>query len=138
MNPREEKLLRFVALRLDSIVRRPTLWGTDAVVEEQVLQLIEMRRLLLDPAAVPSNDTRELMDVYLAFLAQQFGMPIATFVAAASGSPTADVEDTESEDRTVAILSRVKRWIANVAAIERTRSHRVDHTPLLFPVQEHG
>lgn len=165
MSPREERLLLFVALRLDSMLRRPALWGSAVAVEEQVLQLIEMRRLLLDPTTRPSNDTRELMDGYLNFLANELGeapseslaeqldregrtselgpillrfadADLAAILVAIDGDLGREAEDPETGDRALAILARVKRWFAAVANVERSRPHRGEHIPVVFPAQE--
>jgi hypothetical protein len=69
MSPSESRLLTFVASRLESLLRRPAAWGSMLSVEEQVLQLLELRRVLLDPS-LTANDTRKLMQTYARFIAR--------------------------------------------------------------------
>jgi hypothetical protein len=75
MSTIERRLLKFIAERIESMLRRPSVWGSNLSVEDQVLQLIEIRRLIL----VPANDgggTRGLMQRYVHFIGTQ--IPNAT------------------------------------------------------------
>jgi hypothetical protein len=52
MNPAENRLPTFVASRLESMLRRPAIWGSLLSVKEQILQLLEIRRELLVPSCL--------------------------------------------------------------------------------------
>ncbi len=67
MSPAESRLLEFVASRLESLLRRPAAWGSKLSIEEQVLQLLELRRVLLVPS-LTANDTHRLMRTYTRFI----------------------------------------------------------------------
>jgi hypothetical protein len=69
MSPAEERLLAFVASRLESMLRRPAVWGSLLSIEERVLQLLELRRVLLVPSG-SANDTHKLMKTYSRFIAE--------------------------------------------------------------------
>ncbi len=69
MTPGEHRLLEFVAVRLESMLRRPAVWGSLPSVEDQILQLLEFRRMLLDASAVAS-DTQRLTRAYTRFIAR--------------------------------------------------------------------
>lgn len=68
MSPAESRLLAFIASRLESLLHRPAAWGAGLSIEEQVLQLLELRRVLLDPS-LTANDTHKLMRAYTRFIA---------------------------------------------------------------------
>lgn len=70
MSPGEQRLLQFIVTRMDSMLRRPSAWGSLRSVEEQILQLLEMRRALLEPSTSPT-DTRSFMQAYEHFIAQE-------------------------------------------------------------------
>src|SRR5579883_2381352 len=76
MTVRERKLFDFIAARLESMLRKPSAWGTAASIEDQVLQLLEIRRLLLQNPASPMEDTHQLMRRYVRFLGE--ALPGAT------------------------------------------------------------
>lgn len=63
------ELEKFIDVRLASIFRRPSAWGSDEVVEQLVLQLLEMRRVVRDPSARASANTHLIMSAYDAFIA---------------------------------------------------------------------
>lgn len=69
MSPAEGRLLSFVASRLESMLRRPTIWGSLLSVEERILQLLELRRVLLVPS-LSANDTHELLRSYSRFISE--------------------------------------------------------------------
>lgn len=69
MSPAEERLLAFVASRLESMLRRPAVWGSLLSIEERVLQLLELRRILLVPSC-SANDTHKLLKTYSRFIAE--------------------------------------------------------------------
>jgi hypothetical protein len=69
MSPGENRLLEFMAVRLEIMLRRPAVWGSLQSVEERILQLLELRRVLLVPSA-SVNDTRRLMQTYSKFVAR--------------------------------------------------------------------
>ena len=68
MSPGERRVLEFIASRLESMLRRPAVWGSLLSVEERILQLLELRRVLLVPSA-SANDTQRLMRTYTQFIA---------------------------------------------------------------------
>lgn len=70
MSPGEHRLLEFIVARISSILRRPSSWGSPLSVEDQVLQLLEMRRALLG-ATASATDTRHFMQSYSAFIARE-------------------------------------------------------------------
>lgn len=82
MSPRERKLIAFIAMRLDSMLSRPKLWGGARIVEENVFQLLEMRHLLLDATAVPTNNTSRLMAGYTKFIEREIPDATAETLAA--------------------------------------------------------
>lgn len=166
MSPAERKLIDFVASRLESMLRHPAIWGTDLAVEEKVLQLLEMRRLLLDPAAVPSNNTNSLMQSYARFLAREIpeatAEPLAIQLEQAGRSlelghvlgKFVEFELTEyvtqlrqpsggepaaadaAATTDFAITSRLLHLLKAQAAAEQARGARHKHTPVVFPEQE--
>jgi hypothetical protein len=69
MSPAEDRLLAFVASRLESMLRRPAIWGSLLSVEERILQLLELRRVLLVPS-LSSNDTHQLLRSYSRFISE--------------------------------------------------------------------
>jgi hypothetical protein len=54
----ERRLLEFLGGRLEAMLHRPDQWGPPLVVEQLVLQLLEMRALVLDPAAAVNQKHR--------------------------------------------------------------------------------
>jgi hypothetical protein len=69
MTPAEDRLLTFVASRLESMLRRPAVWGSLLSVEERILQLLELRRVLLVPS-LSANDTHQLLRSYSRFISE--------------------------------------------------------------------
>lgn len=69
MSPGERRILEFITSRLESMLRRPAVWGALLSVEERILQLLELRRVLLVPSA-SANDTQQLMRAYTQFIAR--------------------------------------------------------------------
>ena len=69
MSPAEDRLLMFVASRLESMLRRPAGWGSLLSVEERILQLLELRRVLLVPS-FSANDTHRLLRSYSRFISE--------------------------------------------------------------------
>lgn len=69
MSPAEDRLLGFVASRLESMLRRPAIWGSLLSVEERILQLLELRRVLLVPS-LSANDTHRLLRSYAQFISE--------------------------------------------------------------------
>lgn len=55
MSPGERRVLEFIASRLESMLRRPAVWGALLSVEERILQLLELRRVLLVPLHRPTT-----------------------------------------------------------------------------------
>jgi hypothetical protein len=51
------------------MLRRPRVWGSLVSVEDSILQLLELRRVLLVPSA-SANDTQRLMQTYTQFIAR--------------------------------------------------------------------
>jgi hypothetical protein len=80
MIPLVSRLLEFVDERLDHMLEAPDMWGTGESVELQILQLLEVRVLLLEPAQ--ADDWRSVQSDYEHFLAMQFpGAPPTTLSA---------------------------------------------------------
>jgi hypothetical protein len=69
MSPAEDRLLSFVATRLESMLRRPAIWGSLFSVEERILQLLELRRVLLAPS-FSADDTHQLLRSYSRFISE--------------------------------------------------------------------
>lgn len=69
MSPAEDRLLAFVASRLENMLRRPAIWGSLLSVEERILQLLELRRVLLIPS-LSANDTHHLLRSYSRFISE--------------------------------------------------------------------
>jgi hypothetical protein len=69
MNSAENRLFTFVAARLASMLRQPAIWGSLLSVEEQILQLLEIRRVLLVPS-LTANDTHQLLRSYSRFISE--------------------------------------------------------------------
>ena len=69
MSPAEDRLLTFVASRLESMLSRPAVWGSLLSVEERILQLLELRRVLLVPS-LSANDTHRLLRSYSRFISE--------------------------------------------------------------------
>ena len=69
MNPAEDRLLAFVAARLANMLRQPAIWGSLLSVEERILQLLELRRVLLVPV-LTANDTYQLLQSYSRFISE--------------------------------------------------------------------
>jgi hypothetical protein len=69
MSPGERRILEFIASRLESMLRRPRMWGSLLSVEDSILQLLELRRVLLVPSA-SASDTQRLMQTYTQFISR--------------------------------------------------------------------
>ena len=156
MSPAELRLLDFVEDRLDSLTHRPALWGSPTSVEDQVLQLLELRRFLLDPRLSP-RDTGKLMSAYTRFVAEVIGagstpeplavqlerhgrgdelsrqlqrfveQELAMFIASA-GQETPDLPSAPDIERTQRVIERLRR---SVAILERHRPP--SSRPIVFP-----
>jgi hypothetical protein len=68
MSPGERRILEFISARIESMLRRPSVWGSLLSIEERLLQLLELRRVLLVPTA-SAGDTQRLMKTYVQFIA---------------------------------------------------------------------
>ncbi len=74
------RLLEFVDDRLDHMLEAPAMWGSGESVELQILQLLEMRVVLLEPEQ--AEGWRSVQSDYEHFLAKQFpGAPPMTLSA---------------------------------------------------------
>lgn len=81
MTPLERRVLRFIDTRLESMVRVPGSWGSEESVELQVLQLLELRLVVLAPLPEPSRD-RRVQDDYIRYLSRLFpGAPPETLTS---------------------------------------------------------
>lgn len=69
MIPAEDRLLSFVTTRIESMLHRSALWGSLLSVEEQILQLLELRRVLLAPS-FSADDTHKLLRSYSRFVSE--------------------------------------------------------------------
>lgn len=67
----EARVLGFIESRLESMLRAPGLWGSDESVELQVLQLLELRLVVLAPLPEPGRD-RRVQDDYERYVAGLF------------------------------------------------------------------
>ena len=73
-------LLRFIDERLDQMLEAPQLWGADESVELQILQLLEIRFLIVSPGR-PEN-WRQVQGDYERFLEEPLaGSPPTTLTA---------------------------------------------------------
>ncbi len=71
------RLLEFVDDRLDHMLEAPDMWGSGESVELQILQLLEMRVLLLEPEQ--AEGWRSVQSDYEHFRTKQFpGAPPTT------------------------------------------------------------
>jgi len=91
MNPAERHLVEFIAVRLESMLRRPAVWGSNLSVEEQVLQLLEIRRVLLDPAS-KMDGRRAINPGYRRYVAKAVPSDSATPLAVRLGEQGRDDE----------------------------------------------
>lgn len=124
MSPSERKLFDFIAARLESMFRRPAVWGTNESVEEQVLQLLEIRRLLLDPAC-PATGTRSLMQRYVRF--------IATVIPDATPQSLAIQLARHGREAEFTIIMKQFADLEQAAAMARVRpAPRAKHQPIEF------
>lgn len=71
MRALQERILKFIDDQLDAISKQPAMWGPDIAVELQILQLLELRSVVLRPALEASNP-RAVLDAYEEFLARKF------------------------------------------------------------------
>ncbi len=97
----ETYLLHFVDQQLDSLTRRPQMWGTTLAVELQTLLLLEVRSVLLRPE-FDRHNPRAVRQALAAFVAEKFpdapGRPIANQPLA--GDPYQSLSDLLFEFRT--------------------------------------
>ncbi|HWO17280.1 MAG TPA: hypothetical protein VNO30_00830 [Kofleriaceae bacterium] len=70
MTEREMALIEFIETRLESMLSRPEVWGSNLSVEEGVLQLLEIRRVLLQPSCRDSV-THQVMRAYSRFVRER-------------------------------------------------------------------
>jgi hypothetical protein len=74
------RLLDFVDERLDDMLEAPEMWGSGESVELQILQLLEIRALVLEPT--PEVGWRSVQASYERYLATRFpGAPPTTLAA---------------------------------------------------------
>lgn len=71
MTTSEQRLVRFIEKRLKQFLATPEMWGSDESVELQVIQLLEIRLLLLT-GSTNFAQADQIMQQYLRFLARQF------------------------------------------------------------------
>ena len=71
MNQLARALQRFLDKRLASLTERPEIWGSQESVELQVLQLLEVRALVIN-ATCDEDSLRQIQDHYIAFLSERF------------------------------------------------------------------
>ena len=109
MSPGEQRLIEYIASRLESMLRRPAVWGSNLAIEQRVLQLLEMRWLVLDPAA-RVEDSRRVVERFVAFIGE--AIPNGT------NQPLAvQLEQTGRQDEFTHVLGRfveqeLARWVA--------------------------
>lgn len=75
MTAGERRLLEFLGGRLEAMLHRPDQWGPPLVVEQLVLQLLEMRALVLDPEA-EVNQKHRIIRSFVRFMKES--VPDAT------------------------------------------------------------
>ena len=75
MSPGERRMMSFITTRLASVLSRPATWGPNLVIEHQVLQLLEIRRVLLETDSL-INHRHRLMRAFVGFIAK--ALPDAT------------------------------------------------------------
>jgi hypothetical protein len=63
-------LLDFIESRIESLLVRPGLWGSDEAVEMQLLQLLEVRFLATSASLV--DEVHQVQDRYIRFLRERF------------------------------------------------------------------
>ncbi len=86
MTPTERRVLAFIDTRLESMLRAPAVWGSDESVELQVLQLLELRLVVMAPLPALKQD-RRVQDAYEAYLLRIFpGAPPETLTSLLAGS----------------------------------------------------
>lgn len=110
MSPRETRLVEFLEARLDSLLTRPAAWGTGHSVEDQLLQLLEIRRYLLDPST-SVNDTYRLMQDYTRF--------VSATLADATSEPLAI--QLEARGRSEELTSLLRTFVDQELAANRLR-----------------
>jgi len=71
MTQAEARLLKFIDDRLERMLSAPEMWGANESVELQVLQLLELRVVLLTPADAPHR-WRQVQRDYVRYLAGVF------------------------------------------------------------------
>ena len=76
MTEREMALIEFIETRLESMLSRPEVWGSNLSVEEGVLQLLEVRRVMLQPSCRDSV-THQVMRAYSRFVRERLGQASA-------------------------------------------------------------
>src|ERR1043165_10108661 len=83
----ESNLIGFIDDRLSHMLEAPGLWGSSESVELQVLQLLEIRSLVLGPPGIQSH-WRHVQTDYERFIAEQFpGAPPTTLTALLEQEP---------------------------------------------------
>lgn len=78
-------LLRFVDDRLDHMLEAPEMWGADESVELQILQLLEIRLLIVAPSR-NQDDWRQVQRDYERFLDERFPGSSPTTLTARLGA----------------------------------------------------
>jgi hypothetical protein len=71
MTSLRDVLLRFIEERVNQILDTPQMWGADESVELQVLQLMEIRFLALNPS-IGAERLRAIQDSYVRFVQAKF------------------------------------------------------------------
>jgi hypothetical protein len=67
----EGRLLRYIDERLMDMIQAPEMWGANESVELQIIQLLEVRYLVLNPLAQGTR-SRQVFHAYVGFLAARF------------------------------------------------------------------
>lgn len=70
MSSLRDTLIKFMDERLESLLRVPEMWGSDESVELQVLQLLELRWLTLQPHA--RGELEQIQRDYIRYVREQF------------------------------------------------------------------
>ena len=148
MNPGERRILEFISSRIESMLRRPSVWGSLLSVEERLLQLLELRRVLLVPTA-SAGDTQRLMKTYLRFIAavlddataeplaiqlERRGSELATFLVEERGE--AEASDPAARAAAIETTARILESLRmDAEARAQRRPLPVPH-PIEFPEQK--
>jgi hypothetical protein len=164
MSPGEQRILEFISSRLESMLRRPAVWGSLLSVEERILQLLELRRVLLVPSE-STNGTQRLVRTYTQFIARtldnataeplaiqlerrgrsgEFASVMARFIETelatflAEEHPRSDDVYAAAQPTEIEATARVLEALRMDAEARARRRPRSATEPIHFPDQKHS